>query len=59
MIEEALKFIDVYKADKKFDVPEVESNEKRNEDNEIDYKFKVGSKVGGTFSMVLYSIVMW
>ena len=51
---ESLKLIDIYKVDKKFNVSD-ESEDK----NEFLNQDKVGSKVGGTFSAMLYSIVLY
>ena len=61
-MEEVLKLIDIYKADKKFNVADIEEETSKEEQTtlkRIVQKYgenKVGSKTGGIFSIILYVI---
>ena len=53
IIDSGLKFVDVYKSDKKFNMSEDQSDKiNRNQD-------KVGSKVGGSFSLFLIFLCIY
>ena len=55
MLETFLKTIDIYKVDKKLNV----TDEKSQTSSSFITSDKLGSKVGGSFSMLLYGIILY
>lgn len=54
MLDAGFKFLDVYKVDKKFNVSEDYSDKNSNKFLKNTSQDKVGSKIGGTFSLILF-----